>query len=272
VCAFAGVAMLAVLLSIVSSAVATQHHPRGIFSPFADCPLSNPTVVVCMVASITDGEIVLGKKTVPIDRTITLQTGLVPAGGENFNEYVLAGAEDGKTLSKTALHIPGGLVGLGGVTSTTEASAMAELANPISAARLDLASFVLEEGVALRLPLKIKLSNPLLGSNCYIGSSTSPVVLNLTDGRTGPPAPNKPIKGSIGEIEGISEGQQELTAANRSLIVDNAFAVPAVNGCSQFYASLVSSDVGLPSPAGHNTAIMSSNLKLAFASEVKASE
>jgi hypothetical protein len=49
--------------------------------------------------------------------------------------------------------------------------------------------------------VKVRLENPFLGSECYVGSNSSPVVLNLTTGTTSPPAPNKPIKGTVGNIE-----------------------------------------------------------------------
>lgn len=38
-------------------------------------------------------------------------------------------------------------------------------------------------------------------SNRPVGSDADPIVLNLTDGTTEPPAPNAPISGKIGTIE-----------------------------------------------------------------------
>ncbi len=65
-------------LAFASSSLATVHHPTGKFAPFADCPLSNPEVPLCTVATTTSGEFTIGKRTVPINKTITLQGGLVP--------------------------------------------------------------------------------------------------------------------------------------------------------------------------------------------------
>ena len=77
------------------------------------------------------------------------------------------------------------------------------------------------EGTALRLPLKVHLENPFLGSSCYVGSSSSPIIWNLTDGTTKPPLPNKAITGSGGEGE-LLEGAKILKL-NNNVLVDNAW-------------------------------------------------
>ena len=225
-------------LGLASPALATEHHPTGNYAPFADCPLSNSSVTQCIVASTTSGEFTVGNKTVPINKTITLQGGTIPI--KESREVTFVAAEDGNTLSKTALYVPGGLFGtkppeswpkeakerfeeminkgLTGVTETTE------LAKPASAIKLDTTNLIFEEGVALQLPVKVKLSNFLLGSSCYVGSESNPIILNLTSGTTSPPEPNKPIKGSAGELEVLEEGA--LLRLIGGSLVDNAFAAP----------------------------------------------
>ena len=173
----------------------------------------------CIIAETSSGEFTVGKKTVPINKTITLQGGTIPI--KESNEVTFVAAENGETLSKTALYVPGGLLGLKppeylnkeqkekfeemvnkGLTGVTETT---ELAKPASAIKLNTENLLFEEGVALQLPVKVKLSNVFLGSSCYVGSESSPIILNLTTGTTSPPAPNKPIKGAAGELE-ILEG------------------------------------------------------------------
>src|SRR5580704_12607249 len=98
------------LLSISAPAIAGETHQlSGDFAPFADCPLRNPAVALCMVAKITAGELVVGRRKVPIDKPLEIQAGLVET--TRLNEYTFAAAEDGNTLSKTTLSIPGGLTG-----------------------------------------------------------------------------------------------------------------------------------------------------------------
>jgi hypothetical protein len=99
------VVALLVPLAVASSAAATKHNPKGNFAPFADCPLSNPAAELCTVANTTSGEFTVGKKTVPVSKTITLQGGLHENAKEEL-EFIAA--EDGNTLSKTALPVPGG--------------------------------------------------------------------------------------------------------------------------------------------------------------------
>jgi hypothetical protein len=282
------VAALMAALAVASPALATEHHPTGNFAPFADCPLSNPSVELCTVANTTSGEFTVGKRTVPINKTITLQGGL----HENATgELEFFAAEDGNTLSKTPLYVPGGLFnivapeylnkeqkeqfektvneGITGVTATTE------LAKPASAIKLNTTNLIFEEGVALQLPVKIKLDNVFLGKECYVGSESSPIILNLTTGTTSPPAPNKPIKGSAGELK-IEEGGALVVLSGGSL-VDNAWAAPGAHGCGGHLVEgivdpAVNAELGLPAAAGHNTAILKGKLEQASAAAVKASE
>jgi hypothetical protein len=286
--ALVAVAALIVPLAVASPALATEHHPMPPFAQFADCPLSNASVTQCILATTTSGEFTVGKKTVPINKTITLQGGTIP--NEKTGEVEFVGAENGETLSKTALNVPGGLFGIKppeflnkeqkekfeeminkGLTGVTETT---ELAKPASAIKLSTPNLIFEEGVALQLPVKIKLSNVFLGSSCYVGSESNPVILNLTTGTTSPPAPNKPIKGNKGELNIEFEGS--LVVLNGGSLVDNAFSAPEATGCGAPFSGLVDKLVdsvfGVPAAAGLNTAILTGKLEDAFAPAVRASE
>ena len=116
---------------------------------------------------------------------------------------------------------------------------------------------------------------PLLGSECYIGSNTEPIVLKLTTGTTKPPPPNTPIKGNIGEFSSRAEGGI-LVIKNNSL-VDNLFAVPAAKGCGgkAFEAlidPIVNAKLGLPSSSGTNTAILKGTFEQTSAEAAMESE
>ena len=286
--ALVAVAALIVPLAIASPALATPHHPTGNFVPFADCPLSNPAVTQCIVANTSSGEFVVGKKTVPITNPITLQGGTIP--NETTGEVEFVAAEDGNTLSQAPQTVPGGLLGIKapttwpkklqerfnkfideGLTGVTETT---ELAKPASAIKLSTTNLIFEDGVALQLPVKVKLSNVFLGSSCYVGSESNPIVLNLTTGTTSPPEPNKPIKGSAGALEILEEGA--LLRLIGGSLVDNAFAAPEATGCGGVFSKLVDPLVnaafGVPAAAGLNTAILTGKLEDAFAPAVRASE
>jgi hypothetical protein len=101
----------------------------------------------------------------------------------------------------------------------------------------------------------------------------------LTTGTTSPPLPNKPIKGSRGEIEFKDEGQ--LLIDKKNSLVNNSFAAPEAEGCGSqilfglftgLIDSAVDSEIGLPSEAGHNTAILNGSQEIGGVEAVKASE
>jgi hypothetical protein len=280
---------LAALASLASAsiALAAPHHPKGDFTPFGDCPLSRPALAGCVFSESTGGSFVVGKKIVPLKHPVLLQGGFefTESGAQQFY-----GAEDGNTLSKTPQPVPGGLLGLEAPASwpkflrdlfnetinngLTGVTATVELAAPATSIQLNPVNLLLEEGTALSLPVKIKLDNPFLGSNCYIGSTSSPVVIDFTTGTTAPPSPNKPIKGAAGTIS-TNEAQTLITASGGRL-VNNSFAASGANGCGGLFSFLidpfVNSIVGVPSAAGHNTAILEGKLSSADASAVRASE
>lgn len=284
---FMAAAVTAMMLVPASQALGASHNPTGEFAEFAECPLNNPEVVACVYSKSSEGFFQTGAKTVPLVNPVVLQ------GGFKLNESgetLFVGAENGQTLSKTPQPVPGGLLGVvapkwwpswlqnwfneGINNGLTGVDATVELAAPASQIKVSITNLLFEEGTALSLPVKIKLSNSLLGSNCYIGSNSKPVVIDFTTGETAPPPPNEPIHGAGGVAE-FNEAGTLVTLTEGSL-VNNSFAAPAANGCgglfSFFIDPLVNSLVDLPSPAGTNTAILEGVLKNAVAGAVKASE
>ena len=153
-------------------------------------------------------------------------------------------------------------------------TATTELAAPASSIGLSTENLLFEEGTALSLPVKIKLGNAFLGNNCYLGSNSSPIVINFTTGMTSPPEPNKPIKGSAGKFE-HNEAFTLITLSGGRL-VNNSFAAPEATGCGEPFSALVDkavdAELGVPAAAGHNTAILEGKLSTANAAAVKASE
>jgi len=265
-------AVLAVAMLVPAASASAEL--TGEYARFGKCPTSVSSVEVCIYAESSAGTFTLGKKTVPLKNPVILQGG---AGGPFgiFGPMTMVAATDGNTLSKTPQTVPGGLLGIeapawwpqfikdlfnetinNGFTGVT---ATVELAAPASSVKISLANVLSGEGAAFVLPVKVKLSNPFLGSNCYIGSNSSPINLNLTTGKTSPPPPNTSISGFPGNIVSIEEGNILVDSENK--IVDNAFAAGGANGCGGILLSwaidpFVNSIVGVPSAAGTNTAIL----------------
>lgn len=257
----------------VSAAMAT---PGGEYAVFSKCPIGTPELNGCLVARTESGEVKLGNTTVPIEKTQTLQAGLINIG-EYEKEVV------GATLTKTPQKVPGGLLGIkcseikgSGFferelrklceklfeSGPTAVYATTELAgNP----QLNEIALELEEGVALDLPVKVKLENSLLGSECYIGSSTEPVNLELTTGASGA------LKGKAGETSSRAEGG--ILVISKTSLVDSTFTAPKATGCGPFglLDELINAKLGLPATTG-NKAILNGTEEQANAALVEESE
>jgi hypothetical protein len=261
----------------VSSALAT---PKGEYAVFAQCPTGTPKVKTCIVARTESGEVKLGNQSVPIVHTQTLQGGLIKL---NTYESEFAEALNGETLTKTAQKVPGGLLGIkcSEITGSgfierelrklcekvfeeglAEVTATTELAAPASSVILRQLFLEIESGTALSLPVKVKLNNILFGSECYIGSNSAPINLELTSGTSGT------LKGKLGTLETKAGGG--ILVVSNNTIVDSAFEAPEAKGCG-LLTSLINSKLALPAKTG-NTAILNNTIEEANAEQVEGSE
>jgi hypothetical protein len=284
------IALVALVAVLVFASTALAKKPTGDYTIFAECPTATVGLTDCLYTETLSGEVVLGSTKVPITKPIVLQGGFVE--NEKTEHQTFVAAKGGNTLSKTGLAVPGGLLGLVKCNEisnfleriacelvfengTTGVTAVTELALPASQIGVNTGNLLNVEGTTLSLPVKVKLENPFLGSECYIGSSSHPVVINLTTGTTSPPAPNKPITGAAGSVEFKDEFDYVKIANN--VLVDNAFSAPEATGCGGLFSFLIDpiidGKIGLPSAAGHNTAIFSkTNVYEGFAEAVIKSE
>lgn len=272
------------LMSGSSSALAA---PKGEYAVFSQCPLSNLEISGCIVSRTESGEVTIGNQEVPIVNTQTLQGGL-----KNISPGIkeLVAAVNGETLTKTPQKVPGGLLDLvrcneitgSGLledllrasceavfeNGTTGVNATTELAAPASSVILNLTNAELESETALTLPVKVKLENPLLGGECYIGSNSSPVTLHLSTGKSGS------LTGKLGEVSTKAEGG--ILVVSNSRLVDNTFTAPGVSGCGGILSFLldpiINSKLGLPASSGTNKAVFNSTLEIAGAGLVRESE
>jgi hypothetical protein len=265
---------LVALGTLFAAPVALAH--SGEYAEFNNCPTANPNTFQCLHAVSSSGEFVLGKKKVPLVNPVTLQGGITEfneaTGFENF-----IAATNGESLTKASQPVPGGLSGLVNCkeislsflrnsceaifeNGLTGVNATVELAKPASEIRVNLLNILFQSGIGIQLPARVHLENPLLGSGCYVGSSASPISLNLTSGTTAPPAPNAPISGSRGTVE--SKGDDEgILRLNGNKLVDNAWSAPGATGCGgpiveYILDPIINASIGLPSAAGKNTAVL----------------
>ncbi len=275
-------------LLVAFSAASSASAYTGAFEKFEYCPTTASSVAKCLYSVTTGGSIVLGKKTTPIVNPVILQGGYSATNREKKRISTFEGATNGVTLSKTPQPVPGGLAGLVDCDEISNSLARAacelvfqngltgvnatlELARPATEIEISEYNLLAEEGLALKLPVKVHLENPLLGSSCYIGSSGSPIIWNLTTGETSPPAPNTPIVGTAGFAELLEEG--ELSRLTGNVLVDNAWSAPEATGCGGILSfaidPVINLSVGVPSAAGTNSATLDNTIEVATVASVE---
>jgi len=254
---------LAILVIALFAPIAqAKEEPQPGFTQFRGCPRPEEKVMVfCVRSDVTGGHLKMGKKDVPIEKPLKLTGG---TNGE-FGEFT-ANAEGG--LSKVQQKVPGGVLGLTGLTWLLEFFGSDALTLYATTELAGIPSNFTFSSVTL--PIKVHLETPsgVLGKNCYIGSVASPIVLNNTTGTTSPPPPNKPISGKEGEF---SE-ENEIVYFKNGIYVDNAFSVPGASGCElKLFGFIpislngfVNSQAGLPSAAGNNEAEQKINIEIAL--------
>ncbi len=268
--------VLVAMMGLMSVSVALAKEPTGDFAVFKQCPRFTAGVELCLYATTKSGSVTIGSTTVPINEDgkhpIILQGGIKETEGKQ----TFVPALNGETLSKTPQKVPGGLLDLVKCNeikgegwaekglrfscelifenSITGVNAVTELAGEV---KISTHNLEIKEGAALTLPVKVRLENSLLGSECYIGSNSNPVVLALTDGTTKPNPPNTPITGKAGFL--TFKDEFEFVEITENTLVNNEFAAPEATGCGGIFSFLldpiVDSKLGLPSANGHNTAI-----------------
>jgi len=277
-------AVLVASLATLAFAASAQGKLTGEFTKFQYCPYTTATVERCLYSVTSGGEVVLGTKKVTIEKEVVLQGGYTEPAEEGaeagFAKFFAA--TNGITLSKAPQNVPGGLAGivpdekssflvkalikfffensLTGVTSTLE---LAKTAADIRLSESHLAEGL---GVALKMPVKVHLENPFLGKSCFVGSSTSPINLELTTGTTNPPKPNLPISGAVGEVEFLEEAR--ILKLKGTELVDNAWSAPKASGCGGILSFLVDPIINAQlgtTTAGHNSAKLKGTLYVAAA-------
>jgi hypothetical protein len=260
----------------------------GEFTKFQYCPWKNVEVKKCLYSVTEGGEVVMGSKKVPIVNDAVLQGGYGAPNKETKISKFFAATEGQPTLQPVAQPVPGGLAGLVNCpeisnfflrisceitfeNGLTGLNSKLELARPASEIKISESNMSRKENVALQLPVKVRLENPFLGSNCYVGSEGNPIIWNLTSGKTAPPPPNESISGSAGSILAIEEGL--IARLDGNSLVDNAWAAPKASGCGGIFAfildPIINSAAGLPAAAGTNTARLNNTVSLATVGAVK---
>jgi hypothetical protein len=246
-------ALVAVALMAPMASAAT---PAPGYTQFAGCPTKAEYsyLSTCIRSTVTGGHFKIGSKEVPITNPIVL------SGGTN-NELGKFVYNSKGGLPPVKQKVPGGVIGLTGLTWLAEILGSEALTLYAAA---ELAGTPTFNGFAeIALPLKFHLINSVLGNSCYIGSSSSPVVLHLTIGTSGK---------LTGSSPNISEDEKEIIHLTEGKYVDGQFAAPGANGCTLTLFGFIPISIngvvnaasGLPAAAGTNEAVQ--NIETEFTS------
>ncbi|MFF4242873.1 hypothetical protein ACFYY2_00160 [Streptomyces sp. NPDC001822] len=271
--AVAASAALVMPLSATPAGAATAAAQlNGAWAPFDRCPVDAPAMLatdgdtdipLCVTSTSPNGTIKLGNTTATTGST-NLQFGVIQHPAEGT--YTVVPPPAGSIVSgKTT--IPGGLLGImcpsnvpvisavcGQITNATLNKVTATVESAGTPTEFSLVAGI-SSGPIVKLPVKIKLENPLLGSNCYIGSSGSPVILrpgnlsapSMAATRHNGDGSDNPDEGSLIRI-GLSGAAQG----------DSQFAVPKASGCGLggILSWAIDLKVGLPAAAGSNNLVL----------------
>jgi hypothetical protein len=269
---FVATALVASLaaLSVAAPALAT---PTGEFVVFAECQYNNPEMSACLTGKTESGYFTIGNRKVPIVNPVKLQGGFIE-NVPNVQKFVGA-TKESETLTKAAQPVPGGLLNIVAPEflnkeqkekfeeainkGPTGVNATVELAAPATSIYFNETFLEIEEGPALILPVKVHLENAaFLGSSCYIGSNSNPLIIELTTGASGT------VKGKLGRPEFIEN--EEILRISHNSLVNQTFSAPGATGCGLFKAvekivdEAVNAELGLPAGSGKNTAVLEGTL------------
>ncbi len=246
--------LLAVVAVLATTALLATGSALAAFPNLSDCPRSTPGVTICVDVQSIRGSLEIKGFTVPLGDSLEIRGGLITPTEGSVARFAPPAGTNG--FFSKSIQIPGGLLGIEFPIPGNAVTGTAQLAGPASSILFDVSS-----GVAVRIPVKLKLDNPILGPNCYIGSNSNPVRLNLTSGTTSPPPPNRPISGFPGN--GVFE--EGVLIQSNAVNVDNSFAVPGASGCGLglgLISAIVNAKLRLPSAGGNNTMIVENNIAI----------
>jgi hypothetical protein len=241
-----------VALLAVSMLLAMGGTAGAAFPDHTGCPTSTPNFEFCLDVQAQSGNLRIKDFNVPLGPSLEIRGAI-----RNENDVAVLVPPTGTNgFFARPVPVPGGLLGIEWIPGNT-VLAITELAGPTSAIRIDFQTFT------IRLPIKVRLENLLLGMNCHIGSNTNPVNLNLIVGTTSPPPPNTPISGTPPTLsfEPTTNEIRAIGARN----VENSFAVPGATSCGLglgLINTLVNLKLKLPSAAGNNSIEVVNNIAI----------
>ncbi|MFD7529963.1 MULTISPECIES: hypothetical protein [unclassified Streptomyces] len=261
-------------LSTSPASAASAQEMNGNWAPFTRCPVDDPAmlaadgrtdIAICVASHSESGSIKLGN-TLATTGANDLQFGVVRNAATGESKIV---PPAGGAIVGAPTEIPGGLLGLmcpNGIpvisdicrqlTDNDLNRVVATVQSAGAPRNFDLVAGMQSGKTIVDIPVRIHLENPFLGSKCYIGTTSQPVLLrpqNLTQ----PALASRRFDADGTTNTGGSLNRVELTGNAQG---DAGFAVPGVSGCGPLTLGelnwAVNLKTALPSAAGNNNLVL----------------
>lgn len=269
-----GIAVFALVAGMAAApAAAAQAAPpalAGLWAPLDRCPVDDSAMLAadgrtvtaaCLASRSATGSMTIGGTTLSTGAA-NLQLGVLNQGGA----YSLVSPAGGAIIADPVA-IPGGLLGL---MCPSDIPVISQICDGLVGSPLNTVTAVIEPAGApsefdlgaglsvgqpiLTLPVKIRLQNPFLDPNCYIGSNANPILLkpaNLA-------MPTAQFVRFDADGTANPTGEMGYVSLSGAAQGDSTFAVPEADGCGigGLLDFAVNLKQGLPSPAGENSLVL----------------
>ena len=272
-----GLTVAAVLVPSAASAHTKGVTLNGDWAPFNRCPVDAPAMLSadgvtntadCVASSSPSGTIKIGNLTVAGGQS-SLQFGLINNTSTGFS---IVAPQSGAIASAPA-QIPGGLAALLCPSSNPH---IATLCRHLAHSKLNNVKATIESAGSpsnfsllgglsagtpiVTLPVKLVLSNPLLGRNCSIGTNSDPIVLHPENAA----APTVQAENFDGNGTPDSSGVMLAIFSTGQTQTDTTFSVPGATGCGPFGLgdAIINQKVGLPSASGNSLTLTNASAYL----------
>jgi hypothetical protein len=232
-----GAAVTALTAIAMMAPIAQAATPAPGYSQFAGCPSTAEvaTVSSCIRSSVVSGNFKMGNKNITIEKPIVLSGGV-----DEFLGNFVYNSKGG--MPPVNQKVPGGIIGLTGLTWLLEFFGSEALT---LYAATELAGTPVFNGLGeISLPIKVHLIHSVLGSKCYVGSTSNPINLKL----------------NLTTFPELNTEEKEILTVSNATYVDKTFSAPGASGCTLTLFGfipvsingLVNTQSGLPSPSGNN--------------------
>lgn len=264
--------------------------PKGIYAPFFNCPLNDPLMheqgqlsatntfggfAACTGGLATGGSITLGNITTTVTEPVNVQFGFAwqpSTTGYPVPAYPPLAGESAILSTKPDL-IPESLTTALSCATATDptvvsicktAQVKGGVYNKVYALAQEAGALTNFNLFSWTQPVKFRLINPLLGTNCYIGTDEQPVVLNpsLTIG------PGGSLTSALDPDPAVHP-DTEVLDLNGAVASDTTFSAPGLVGCGPGGPGNDAVDValdassGLPAASGTNSLTLTGSFDLA---------